>query len=155
MKNRFKVSFLSTVALVIASLVCTGSVLAKKDRVKVIRHSGQEICYEFTAETQEDSCARPKSSIWLVETVGGAKCDVKVWAAYGDNTLTCKNVKKGSNLISKKNLLDLKVKAADDKILSNAITADTECDHVWLRFIDPITKCNSRCYIIGGRIYCR
>ncbi len=154
MKERFKTSILLTVALVIASLVCTGSVLAKKVRVDSIPHKGGQ-CYQFIAEDQPSGCTDAKSSIWLVETVGGAKCDVKVWAAYGDNTLTCKNVKKGSNLISKKNLLDLKVKAADDKILSNAITADTECDHVWLRFIDPKTKCNSRCYIIGGRIYCR
>ena len=46
MKNRFKVSFLSTVALVIASLVCTGSVLAKSTHVKSKPHPGGQ-CYEF------------------------------------------------------------------------------------------------------------
>ncbi len=152
MKNRFKVSFLSTLALVIASLVCTGSVLAKNDRVKVIRHSGEEICYEFTAESQGDSCARPKSSIWLVKIVG-AKCNVKVWAADGDNPADCNTIKKAGNKIPQKDLSALGVKY-DGKKLSNALTADTDCDDVWLRFTDD-QGCNSRCYINNGRAYCR
>ena len=158
MKNRFKVSFVSTLALVIASLVCTGSVLAKKKvRVDPIPHAGGQ-CYQFIAEDQPGppKCTNAKSSIWLVETVGGANCNVKVWAADDDGTLTCVNVKKGSNLISSKNLPDLNVKepGSNGKKLSSAITADTKCDHVWLRFTDN-NDCNSRCYINNGRAYCR
>ena len=153
MKERLKTSILLAVALVIASFVCTGSVLAKKVRVDSIPHRGGQ-CYQFIAEDQPPSCTNPKSSIWLVETVGGPKCDVKVWAAYGDNTLTCKNVKKGSNLISKKDLRTYGIKGPNGKTLSNAITAGTDCDHVWLRM--PLWKTrNSRCYINRGRLYCR
>ena len=153
MENRFKVSFWFTVLLVLASLVYTGSVLAKSAHVKSKPHPGGQ-CYEFVVEDQPASCTNPKSSIWLVKTIGGAKCNVKVWAAYGDNTLTCDNVKKGSNLITKKDLRALDVKGPHGKKLSNAITVGTECDDVWLRFSDD-NNCNSRCYINNGRAYCR
>ncbi len=156
MKNRFKVSIWFIVTLAISFLVSTGSVLAKDVRVDRIPHSvGQ--CYQFIAENQPASCPK-NSSIWLVKIIG-ANCNVKVWADYGGNTLTCDTVKKGGNLITGKKLHDLQVKGkgpdGKTKTLSNAITADTKCDDVWLRFTDDVTKCNLRCYISGGRAYCR
>lgn len=152
MKNGFKVSLWFTVALVISFLVCTGTVLAKNAKVKHIPHPGGQ-CYQFVVEDQPATCPNPKSSIWRVETVG-AKCNVKVWAAYGDNTLTCDTVKKGSNRIHHKDLGTWHVTGPNGKKLSNALTADTDCDHVWLRFSDD-NNCNLRCYINNGRAYCR
>ena len=153
MKNRFKVSIWFIAALIISSFVSAGSVLAKDVRVDRIPHSAGQ-CYRFIAEKQPTNCPNKKSSIWLVKSIG-ANCKVQVWAADEDNTTTCDNVKKSSNLITKKDLSALGATGPHGKNLSSAITADTECDDVWLRFTDDATKCNLRCYISGGRAYCR
>jgi hypothetical protein len=161
MKNKFKVSFLSTVALVFASLVCTGSVLAEK-RVHV---NVKEQCYQFIADYQPDACQNAKSSIWVVESRGGqeAPCDVNVWAAYGKE-LTCQNFKKSdANKITRQafSTLDIiigpdsKVRPEDKKKkLSDAITTNSVCNEMWLRFTDE-KDCNLRCYGSGGSAYCR
>ena len=153
MKERFKTSILLTVALVIASLVCPGSVLAQPSA----HGNGKEQCYQFIVDVDKErpECKKLKSSMWVVEWQDGEKapCDVKVWAKYGDN-LTCQSVKTDDNQIRGQAFSDVKIKGPKDNTLSDAITTNSICNEMWLRFPDG-KDCNLRCYRIGGRVYCR
>jgi len=116
-------------------------------------------CWQFTAET--DQCG--VASTWYVEwTEAGGECAVKAWAC--DGIVDCGKVKDNAGGIvtvpeteivcwelDAEPLFD--IVTTDNETLDAALTGNSQCPELWLRFVDDI-GCNERCYVSGGVKYC-
>jgi|GEM_PF-2608111 len=156
MRNRFKLFVIFIAVLVVASFVSRG--FAKKPTV-----DPKEQCYQFNAENQGVDCPGDKFSTWVVEYKKPGSCDVDVRIKYGKQQPTCAEVRSESPvpIDDVKPLSAVAVYPNADmnnpvkaKKLKNNFTNNGGCNEIWLRFADE-TDCNARCFISGGRAYCR
>ena len=107
-------------------------------------------CYQFTADT--DNCQVAQT--WYAEWAGTDPCAVDVWAV--DGIVPCDQVKVPANKLLGEALDDIKITVDGvEQPLTEALTNNSKCSEGWLRFTDPETGCNVRCYYSGGRRYCR
>ncbi|MEA3470776.1 MAG: hypothetical protein U9R24_03565 [Thermodesulfobacteriota bacterium] len=107
-------------------------------------------CYQFIADT--DNCQPAQT--WYAKWAGTDPCAVDVWVA--DGIVACSEFPTGFNLLTGQPLSDIKIVVGEDEqLLTEALTNNSQCSEGWLRFTDPATGCNVRCYYSGGRRYCR
>jgi hypothetical protein len=115
-----------------------------------VRVEPRRQCYQFTAEQPPDCPNSSVQSTWLAEWSGTEPCAVEVWAAYGDQW-DCDNVRRDENIVPPE---DLGTIQDNGQILSDYITNNSLCNEGWLRFEEPETGCNKRCYVSGRKKYC-
>jgi hypothetical protein len=115
-----------------------------------VRVEPRRQCYQFIAEQPPECPNSSVQSTWLAEWSGTEPCAVEVWAAYGDNW-NCDNVKTNANKLEPE---DLGTIQDNGQILSDYITNNSLCNEGWLRFEEPETGCNKRCYVSGRKKYC-
>lgn len=116
-----------------------------------VRVEPRRQCFEFIAEGENEGCTQPENSVWLAEWSGEDACAVDVWAAYGDEW-TCDNVKTEANKVEGDSLSTITDENGNS--LSDYRINNSTCDEGWLRFTNE-GGCNARCYVSGGRRYCR
>lgn len=107
-------------------------------------------CYQFTADT--DNCQTAQT--WYAEWAGTDPCAVDVWAANG--IVSCDLVKSTGSKLQGEALGNIKIEVSTGvyQPLTEALTNNSQCSEGWLRFTNPDTGCNVRCYTSGGRKYC-
>lgn len=172
MKNRFKASILWIMALAIASLISTGSVLAeiKTDQpltrtppntgeyeIKVEEDTPEEFvkdnrkCFKFEVVDQSGCPSQPNFSTVVIQ--------------YNPDDNTFKNLKamNGNKPCEEVFALDQPVTPHTAPIityfgdvvqtLTGYVVADTKISEIWFRFTTP-DGCNVRCYGSGGNRVC-
>ncbi len=172
MKNRFKVSIVFMMVLLITTLVFTGSGLAIENAVEVYGNRTFDVipkkqCYKFKNDTEQ---CKPKFQTWVIVWVNrNESCDVQYVYVLDSNTASgsCTeteserykiydiNAPKREHL-NYSELATFLPQGDKGKFLENIIVPDTRCSDVWMRFdFDNCDKGeNTRCFGSGGRAYC-
>lgn len=107
-------------------------------------------CFQFTADT--DNCK--KAQTWYATWAGTDPCAVDVYVADGIVACDIEPDIYGNTPFEKLIGEDLNDITIDGQPLTEALTSNSQCSEGWLRFTDPDTGCNLRCYYSGGRKYC-
>jgi hypothetical protein len=132
-------------------LTCVNAIAGPgcKDKIPEVRVEPRVQCYQFTADN--DNCQRAQT--WYAQWAGTNPCAVDVWVA--DGIVPCSDFPEGFTNLTGEELGDITINVnGTDQILTEAITNNSQCDEGWLRFVDPGTGCNKRCYYTGGTKYC-
>ena len=120
-----------------------------KDPTPPVRVEPRVQCYQFTAET--DNCQTEQT--WYAQWAGTNPCAVDVWVA--DGIVPCSAFPDGFTKLEGEALGDITIVVdGEEQVLTEALTNNSQCDEGWLRFTDPETGCNKRCYYTGGVKYC-
>jgi hypothetical protein len=130
-----------------------GCTLNENCPVPKVRVEPRVQCFQFVAET--DECSTDQT--WYAEWDGSDPCAVDVWAAQG--IVACNQMKNDGLKLQGEELGDIKLVFEDgsqtiEQPLTEAINNNSQCSEGWLRFTDPTTGCNKRCYYSGGKRYC-
>jgi hypothetical protein len=104
-------------------------------------------CFQFTADT--DKCQTAQT--WYATWAGTDPCAVDVYVADGIVPCDITKSENGYSQLSGEDLNDITIEGLP---LTEALTNNSQCSEGWLRFTDPKTECNLRCYYSGGRKYC-
>ena len=138
-------------AFAVASLFLIGCAIAQE--TADVRVEPKVQCYQFTAES--DKCQREQT--WFIQWTGSDPCAVDVWVA--DGIVPCLDFDFGEKKLFKKlradDLRDITISVNGKvQVLTEALNNNSRCNAGWLRFVDPETGCNVRCYTSGGKRYC-